>query len=173
MDEIITYWLTPTEEAGVVLRSVISSLAAQHDAPRFEPHVTLYATRRGNEDPQKILRSIRHRERFRLPVSGVNCSARFTKTLFVEFAPSSELLQLSEEFRRASQFPDGYELKPHLSLIYKTMSHEAKKELMASLVLPFHEVVFDSVKAVTSPPDIKSREDVEAWRVVATQSFMT
>jgi hypothetical protein len=62
-------------------------------------------------------------------------------------------------------------LNPHLSLIYKTMSAESKADLAQALALPFAEVVFDSVKAVISPAEIKSREAVEAWRVVAEKKL--
>lgn len=51
------------------------------------------------------------------------------------------------------------------------MPDEAKVEIARSLVLPFNEIVFDCVKAVISPARIESREDVEAWRVVATQKL--
>jgi hypothetical protein len=51
------------------------------------------------------------------------------------------------------------------------MSPETKAQVADSLDLPFDEVSFDSVKAVISPAKIKSRADVEAWRVVATQKF--
>jgi hypothetical protein len=64
-----------------------------------------------------------------------------------------------------------YQLNPHLSLIYKTMSTAAKREIVNSLSRPFDEVPFDSVKAVISPARIESRADVEAWKVVAAENF--
>jgi hypothetical protein len=46
-----------------------------------------------------------------------------------------------------------------------------KAEIASSVNLPFEEVRFDSVWAVISPADIKSPEDVQAWRVVATRKL--
>ncbi len=84
---------------------------------------------------------------------------------------SEALSQLKREFPRASAVKDEYQLNPHLSLIYKTMPPEKKAEIANAVSFPFEEVRFDSAKAVISPADIKSREDVEAWRVVATQKL--
>jgi hypothetical protein len=51
------------------------------------------------------------------------------------------------------------------------MPPETKAEIAHAVTLPFHDVRFDTAKAVLSPADIKSREDVEAWRVVATEKL--
>jgi hypothetical protein len=75
---------------------------------------------------------------------------------------------MSEKLRAASVSQRDYELNPHLSLIYKTMAPEAKRQIVNSLHLAFSEVDFDLVKAVISPAKIESREDVESWRMVTT-----
>jgi hypothetical protein len=89
----------------------------------------------------------------------------------VQFEPDAEVARLSSDFRRASAVQNDYELNPHLSLIYKAMARETKRQLAASIRFPFTEVRFDSAKAVISPAKIESRADVEAWRVVAEESF--
>ena len=50
------------------------------------------------------------------------------------------------------------------------MDHEMKRQLAGSTALPFTEITFDRVKAVISPAKVESRQDVEAWRVVAEKS---
>lgn len=150
--------------------SVISDLAARFDAPVFEPHVTIYGTKAGGDNADELLKRVLvDRGPHRLFSSGIDYSEEFTKTLFVQFESSEELTRLSATLRRASASQKEYELNPHLSLIYKTMARESKKEVARSLQLPFQEVLFDSAKAVLSPADIKSREEVEAWRIVANQ----
>jgi 2'-5' RNA ligase len=167
-EQIITYWLCPAEPARRQLAAMIRDLAARFAAPVFEPHVTLYVTSTDREDPNKVLAEVRSRQReYRLPIRGLDYSDKFTKTLFVEFAPDTGLARLSEDLRRASASPNDYELNPHLSLLYKDMDQETKRGLAVSIALPFTEMIFDSVKAVISPATISSREDVEAWRVVA------
>jgi hypothetical protein len=171
-NEILTYWLIPAEPARSYFRSLISDLAGRFDAPVFEPHVTLYVTESGNENPAGVLR-----ETFclieppRLSITAINYSDEFTKTLFVEFRPDELLAGLKEKLRAGSASPPEYQLNPHLSLIYKTMSRETKMELANSLRLPFDEVLFASAKAVISPARIESPADVEAWRVVAEENF--
>lgn len=163
-EEIIAYWLCPAEPARSQFAQLIQDLAARFDAPVFEPHVTVYVASAEHENPKAVWKEC---EPFRLAVRRINSSDEFTKTLFVEFTAHARLAALTEAFRRASFSPSDYELNPHLSLIYKEMDPEAKRELAASIVLPFEEAVFDTVKAIISPAKIRSRKDVEAWRVIA------
>jgi 2'-5' RNA ligase len=171
-DDILTYWLTPAEPAHRYFTTVIRELAAQFDAPVFEPHVTVYVTKAEEENAGKILRrAVANRPPLRLLISGIGYSGKFTKTIFVQFRPNHELTALSESLRSASHSHRLYQLQPHLSLIYKTMPDQPKAGIARALVLPFDEIVFDSAKAVISPARLTSREDVEAWRVVAEQGL--
>ena len=170
--DILTYWLTPAEPAHQYFTTVISELAAQFDAPVFEPHVTVYVTKAEEKNAAELLqRAVANCPPSRLLISGLGYSGRFTKTIFVQFRPNHELAALSESFRFASNSHQEYQLQPHLSLVYKTMPDQAKATIARALVLPFNEIVFDSAKAVVSPARITSREDVEAWRVMATQKL--
>ena len=171
-EQIITYWLCPAEPARSELSAIIDDFAARFDAPRFEPHVTLFVTRAEREIPVAVLdKVVNPRAPYSLAVRALDYSDKFTKTLFVQFSPDPEVSRLSEDLQHASTSPSDYELNPHLSLIYKEMDEETKRQLAASIALPFSDVIFDSVKAVISPATITSREDVEAWRVVAEQKF--
>jgi len=167
-EAIVCYWLLPAEPARSELARIIRDLAKRFDAPTFEPHVTVHVTSADRENPAAILERVlpAHR-RYRLSVRGLNYSAKFTKTLFIQFAPDPALSRFSEELRRASASPSDYQLNPHLSLIYKTMSCDTQRDLATSIELPFSEIEFDAVKAVVSAAEIKSRDEVEAWRVVA------
>jgi hypothetical protein len=171
-NEILTYWLCPAEPIRSYFSGIIRDLAERFDAPIFEPHVTISVTRSNDENPNGILaRALKDRGTYRLSVRGLGYSDKFTETVFVQFEPDAEVARLSSDFRRASAVQNDYELNPHLSLIYKTMARETKRQLAASIRFPFSEVRFDSAKAVISPAKIESRADVEAWRVVAEESF--
>src|SRR5204862_2008676 len=138
------------------------------DAPTFEPHVTIYGTRRGEDVPAKVLNcALLGCAPFRLSVRNLQYSDSFTKTVFVQFEPSPPLAQLSHALQQASALRDRYDLNPHLSLIYKKMAHLPKRDLTASVRLPFTEVLFDLAKVVICPEQIESRQDVESWRVAA------
>ena len=166
-EQIITYWLCPVEPARSELASIIRDLAQRFGAPVFEPHVTIYSADAANEKPEIALeRIVNSCRQYALSIRGLAFSEEFTKTLYVQFAPDAALAQLTEDLRRASASPSDYELNPHLSLIYKKMDQETKRKLVTSIALTFDEVVFDTVKAVLSPAEIKSRKEVEAWRLV-------
>jgi hypothetical protein len=55
-NEILTYWLIPAEPARSHFRTLIQDLARRFDAPIFEPHVTVYVTESGNENPAGVLK---------------------------------------------------------------------------------------------------------------------
>ena len=60
---------------------------------------------------------------------------------------------------------------PHVSLVYKKIPHATKKGLVAVLRLPFRTVVFDSVAAVRMTLPVRTRADVENWKIVAKESL--
>jgi hypothetical protein len=169
---IVAYWLAPAEPAQNFFDAKIAELASRFDAPVFEPHVTVYANRKGKEDPKEVLGSVlANCGPFRLSVRDIQCSDEFTKTVFVRFEASAQLSRLSRALQQASTSHDEYQLDPHLSLIYKEMTPETRVEVAASIKLPFTEVLFDSAKAIVCPTPIRSRQDVEAWRLVATRTL--
>ena len=102
---------------------------------------------------------------------GIDQSPEFIKTLFVQFAMSAELRKINNMIREAANDPLQYELNPHLSLLYKKMEAAARRELAASINVPFSEVTFDAIKAVRCVSPAKSRADVEGWHVVAAASL--
>jgi 2'-5' RNA ligase len=163
---IVAYWLIPEESARTYLSSVIADLAARFDAPVFEPHLTLFAIAK-QDDPivpteMDVLASFSPP---RLSVCEVKSSDVFTKTIFVQFAACERLLQMNRALSEAWGRASNYDLDPHLSLIYKTMSDDQKRRIADSIKIPFRNVIFDSVKTVICPASIETREDVEAWRV--------
>jgi 2'-5' RNA ligase len=169
---LLAYWLIPAEPALRHFASLITELATRFDAPVFEPHLTLYATRAADEKPAEVIETaFAHLGPPPLLIAGVRSSDEFTKTLFVQFHPDAALKKFSEKLQATSRARRDYELNPHLSLLYKDMDTEAKLRLAVSIALPFTEVIFDSVKAVICPATISSGKDIEAWRVVAERKL--
>jgi len=168
----IAYWLMPAEPARGYFEKMITDLAGKHDAPVFEPHLTIYVGSNRSGAIEKILsRAAIDCEPIQLEVLEVRQSYEFTKTLFVQFGSNAKLQQLNETIREASETPSDYQLEPHLSLLYKKMPIPARRELAGSIKLPFSTVVFDSIKAVRCVSPTCNRADVEAWRVIATKAL--
>ena len=165
---VIAYWLIPAEPAHSFFRSIIDNLARRYDAPVFEPHLTVHAGEdRADLARQALAESAGKCTPIKLKPLGIEQSDEFVKTLFVHFALSTELRQVNAINCDAAQDSLRYELKPHLSLLYNKMEAAARRELAASIVVPFSEIAFDRIKAVHCVSPTQSRADVEAWRVVA------
>jgi 2'-5' RNA ligase len=169
---VIAYWLIPTEPAHSFFAGIINDLADRYDAPVFEPHLTIHV---GGDCADLTETALAHAAGYpksiRLEPLEIDQSEEFIKTLFVQFGLSGELREMNETIRQAAHDSSQYELKPHLSLLYKKMAVAKRKELAASIEVPFSDVTFGAVKAVRCVSPTQSRADVEAWRVVAAASL--
>lgn len=169
---VIAYWLIPAEPARSFFQGMINDLARRYDAPPFEPHVTVHVgSNRADAVDSPILQARDACKLIKLKALEIGHSSEFIKTLFVQFALNAELRQLNEMIRNAAQDSSQYELKPHLSLLYKEMLPAARRELASSINVPFREVNFDALKAVCCISPMRSRSDVEAWRVATTREL--
>jgi 2'-5' RNA ligase len=164
---VIAYWLIPAEPAHRFCQDLINDLARRYDAPVFEPHLTIYAGADSTDAVETTLsKAARDCEPIVLQALEVSHSDEFIKTLFVEFGLNSKLQQLNQVISSAPQNPSDYDLKPHLSLLYKKVSVQTRRRLACSIEVPFSQVIFDSLKAVRCISPTQSRADVEAWSVV-------
>jgi 2'-5' RNA ligase len=165
---VIAYWLIPTEPARDYFQSLIDDLAQRYNAPVFEPHMTIHVGANCTDAVDGVLsKAAQDCERIVLQALEVSGSSKFIKTLFVQFAVSTQLQQLNQSIRAAAQDSHDYQLNPHLSLLYKRMSIRSRLLLTHSIDVPFPEVTFDSLKAVRCISPTQSRADVEAWHVMA------
>lgn len=170
-EEVIAFWLLPAKNEMEFFSSLIRDLAARFDAPIFEPHVTLYGGAMTKERAAQVLETLTAPPTLRLEIDGVAFSEEFTKTLFVQFHPSTEATELSREIATATGSQSGYRFDPHLSLIYAKMSKIEKIESARAIEMPFQSVVFDSLRTIVCPARIKERTDVEAWRTLQERSL--
>ncbi len=169
---VIAYWLIPGELAHRFFQRLIKDLARRYDAPFFEPHLTIYVGANDANAAEKALsKAAGEWQTIDLKALGINHSDEFIKTLFVQFAMNRKLRQLHQTIRNAAQDLSGYELNPHLSLLYKNMPATARRELANSIKVPFSEVIFDSLKVVRCISPTQSGAEVEAWHVVAAKSL--
>jgi hypothetical protein len=167
---VTVYWLIPAEPERELIREIIRIHAKQFDAPRFEPHLTIFATAAAGQSSRKILEQIDAKP-IRLRVHEIASSSKFTKTLFARFHSNKAFENLATDLARAARSREQPARDPHVSLLYKKLPVAAKKELASALRLPFREVVFDAIKAARCISPTQNRADVEEWRVVATKSL--
>ena len=169
---VIAYWLIPGEPAHSFFQRIINDLARRYDAPVFEPHVTIHV---GADRPDAAENALgdaaRECKRIGLTPLGIDQSDEFIKTLFVQFVMSAELRKMNDIIREVANDSSQYELKPHLSLLYKNLTAATRRELAASINVPFSEATFDAIKAVRCVSPTESGADVQTWHVVAAASL--
>ena len=169
---VIAYWLIPSEPAHSFFQRTVNDLAHRYDAPVFEPHVTIHVGADGADAAKNALGdAARECKLIGLTPLGIDQSDEFIKTLFVDFSMSAELRKINDLIREVANDSSQYELKPHLSLLYKNLAAPTRHELAASINVPFSEVTFDAIKAVRCVSPAESGADVEAWHVVAAGSL--
>ncbi|HEV3243684.1 MAG TPA: 2'-5' RNA ligase family protein [Chthoniobacterales bacterium] len=164
------YWLLPAKPERDLFCEVVRILRKEFRAPNFEPHITLFSTKKDRQSPKKVLKQIALR-RIRLTARGVGFSSEFTKTLFVRFKSSDALRKLIADLSRAAKSRAKAPSNPHVSLLYKKIPRATKKELAAVMKLPFRSVVFDSIAAVRCPSPSRTKANVEAWKTLAKKSL--
>lgn len=142
---ILVYWLVPAQPARELFRELIRILAKEFDAPRFEPHLTIFAE---PPNPQSdVLRHLKAKP-VRLQMRGISYSAQFTKTLFVRLKSNKSLERLVADLGHVAKKPIKLQVDPHISLLYKKLPPSVKRQLAATIKLPFKQVIFDSIKTV-------------------------
>jgi 2'-5' RNA ligase len=169
---IIAYWLIPSEPAHTFFQRIINDLAHRCDAPVFEPHVTIHVGADHADAAKKALGDAASEcKMIELTPLGIDHSDEFIKTLFVQFAKRAELRKTNDIIRQATDDSLHYQLKPHLSLLYKNLSVATRRELAASINIPRSEVTFDAIKAVRCVSPTESGADVEAWQIVTAEQL--
>jgi 2'-5' RNA ligase len=167
---VIAYWLIPSEPARSFFQRIINDLARLYGAPVFEPHVTVHVGADLADAAAKALEeAARECKLTGLTPLGIDESDEFIKTLFVRFAMSAELRKINGIIREVANDSSPYELKPHLSLLYKNLAAATRSELAASIAVPFSEISFDSLQAIRCVSPTQTATDVEAWELIAAR----
>lgn len=166
----IVYWLLPAKPERDLFCEFVQILRRGFRGPNFEPHLTLFVSPKDRQSPKKALRAFRSRP-LRLNVRGVAYSATFTKTLFVRFKSSSALRKLVTDLGRAAKRPAKSPVDPHVSLLYKKIPADVKKQLAVVIKLPFRSAVFDSIAAARLTLPVRTGADVAKWKIIAKKSL--
>lgn len=159
-------WLLPREPERSELRATIARLAECHATVAFEPHVTVFAGRRVRADvvnglladdlaglPPLVLRGGRY-----------GSSPEFFKTVFIAFESDPLIARISRNVGARLLEPQAYDLRLHLSLIYKTLAEDDRQAIIATLDPAPGNLVCDEVVVATPGPTDDWRA-VSDWRI--------
>jgi len=128
-------WLVPA--AGPVrhqLTVTIAALAAKHEAPRFEPHVTMAGLfHSGEEAAIQALTSLTAGVRpFEVKFSAPGYEQSYFRALYLRAEPAPQLTALHEAAQVAWAL-DVRPYLPHLSLLYADIAEARKRAIIATL----------------------------------------
>lgn len=152
-------WLTFSDDDEKYLSKVINSLASQHSAPEFIPHITVYGLIQTRLDElEKVIKKISQMPSFLVKKESILFSDNFWKTVYVQLQRDDSLdkihLSLKESFKKYGD----YEFNPHASLIYKKTSNSEKEEIIKKLSIKeeFH---------VTGIAIQEFNEEISKWKI--------
>ncbi len=170
--ENIAFWLMPAAREQRFFATLIRNLALRFDAPIFEPHLTLHDGKLQASVAADALQKIPTQRSYQLQIKEIDFSEAFTRTLFVRFSPSDSLIELRDAIGETLRLPAADNFDPHLSLIYKDLPLSEKEDLARATKIPWRVVSFDALAVIAHPPEINSRADVQAWRILARRSLI-
>lgn len=162
----VAFWLVPCCQEREVLQSLIADLARCFSAPVFVPHVTVYSCRRTpGQGELTVMAALAGSCR---PVAarpaGLACTGRLTQALFARLKDIPEISGLSRALHAGVPLPSGYELMPHLSLLYQKLPASARETLVREVALCLPEIRFDTLWAVAIPEQLRNLGDLHGWR---------
>jgi len=142
-------WLVPAK--GPVrdqLLATIDSLATEHDAPRFQPHLTLAPTFEATADAaaQALSSLIGDTPPVDVTFTAVGHERAYFRALYLAAEPSTQLTTLQEAARRTLA-PEPWHFTPHLSLLYSDIPEAPKHVIIDNIGIPLPLTTrFDAVE---------------------------
>lgn len=164
----ISFWLVPAEADRPWLEEIINRLAAEFNAPRFTPHITLLSTKLSQDElPQQIIETAaRGFTPISLKASGLDHGPERFKSVFIRFA-NDMLAPLNRTLASFCSFPGSYQLDAHLSLLYRQLTPVVRERIISDLLLPTSPILFDTIIATMPGEGQTSFDDVDRWQHVA------
>lgn len=163
-------FLVPVRDDRRWAEGVIAELAARYGVPPFEPHVTVYGGSFADDAELEPVRRVLAEAAaetgpIALRVRGLGVTEEYFKTLFVSFGEEPRLRGLHEAVKGAVARDSGYELVPHLSLLYADIPLAAKEAAAGTVSLDREEMCFDEVKIV-APDPVTGWSDAGRWQTL-------
>ena len=162
-------WLVPA--AGPVrdqLAATIDRLAAEHHAPRFEPHVTMAGLfHSGEQAAVQALTSLAAGARpFEVRFAAAGYEQAFFRALYLCAEPSPQLTALHEAALAAWAL-ESRPYMPHLSLLYADIAEEHKRAIIGAVgvLLPL------TIRLVAAELWADHQAGVPSWHRLARVPF--
>ena len=188
----IAFWLIPAAPDHAELTVRMTELARRHEAPRFEPHVTLHVdTAAADCDVTALLATVAATVApISLQAGATGHSAHYFRTLFIDFTAASANVHdgidaigvLQHRLATALWSTGGtagdrhdreaadkaiarYPLEPHLSLLYARLDEAQRAALAEDAGFAGRRLRFDTLAAVRPAPGFSDMAEVARWDV--------
>jgi 2'-5' RNA ligase len=160
-------WLTFSNRDHDYLKKIIDKISEKYYAPKFEPHVTVYGLINSKIDHiDLVLREISlNCGSCKVKKTKILQSEELWKTVFIELEMNKQMKTIHENLKKYFGNIAKYEFKPHISLIYKTLSQEEKNKIINELELK-NEFIIDKLVIQKFFPDI------EKWQIVKKYNLL-
>lgn len=153
-------WLEPIEEDSEYLKNIIVKLSNEFDSPIFEPHITLDSVKK-IPPSIKMIDVLSNISKIVIFCDKMKYSDYFWKTLFIEMKKNDELDKFKIILKNELDIDTDYEFEPHISLIYKKLENEKKKNIISKINIK-SKFTFDKISI------IMSSDKVEDWTKIFT-----
>jgi len=154
-------WFVFDKENNKYLSDIIKHLSIKYHSSNFIPHITAYGLVDVELDVMDkiVANSMKNEKSFIVEKTNISYSDDFWKTLFIEIYPNDQLTIISKRLTKSLMSFGKYELKPHVSLVYKEMNLNEKKKLVKTLNIK------NSFK-ISGMCIVQFSEDIEKWKIV-------
>lgn len=167
MEEQYSLWLMPRNEVSLFLKNIIESLAIELDAPLFEPHVTVAGGIFPVEPDinEKLKKLADESEPMTLSLKETDFRDSLYRSLFIHIAPNDALLSLRERCLREFKL-EHKPYMPHISLMYKRMSPDKKKEIIERTGSRFDLYFIPDTLSL-----VRTSGTPDNWKIIAETPF--
>ena len=169
MKKDISIWLIPRTDQRKSLQKIIDDLSKKYNAYSFIPHITAYylGTSMKLEEVITITDNATNGTRpFTMNAKNIVYSDIFTKTLYIQFEVSKQLLELYNKLKDHFNKYYEYVLNSHLSLIYKNNMDNKEKENEIKRISYPKNLTFDKIAIITRGGSIITKEkDILDWKI--------
>jgi 2'-5' RNA ligase len=151
-------WLVPAvgpERDNLV--ATMDRLAAQHDAARFQPHVTLVPNvESGEKASAEALRSLAAAmTSIDLNFASLGHEETYFRALYLVPEPVEQLVALHQAVQRLWSL-DPWQFRPHLSLLYSELSEERKRPMIDSIGIGLPLTIrFNAIELWAATPQVR------------------
>lgn len=158
-------WLMPIGELYDRLAQIIVELGRKHQAPVFEPHVTLVA---GISGPEEIVVSQCQRlaamvESYSVQLTKLDQLDEFYRCVFLRVLETGPVMETNVKARDVFGLDQGLPHMPHLSLLYGNFPEVTKRQIIQGLEEPcdlkFQADSMHLIDGRGKPPDWRRVEE--------------